>query len=403
MAGSAQSEHAKEQVTIVYGPELASYDFGLDHPLQPARHELTVELLRSLGWIDEPGVRLETPRPATLSELLLAHSYQYVQAVELAQGIARGERPSVNLALYGLDTGDNPLFPDIHDGPALYTGASVQAMQALISGTAAHAYNPAGGLHHAMRSLASGFCVFNDCAAAIAMALEAGHRVAYVDIDAHHGDGVQAAFYSDPRVLTISVHESGRFLFPGTGSIDEIGEGEGRGTCVNVPLPALAGDTALLEAIAQIVEPAIRLFRPDILVTQTGCDAHHTDPLTHMTATLSVYPRIAQALHDLAHECCDGRWLIVGGGGYDPADITPRAWTAFFGTVLGRSVEDAQLPESWRRHSRDLGGDPPRLLLEDPGPSYTSLVDNSLPALFREVRTKALAELEKRMANDCRI
>ena len=400
MARSAESEHARGQITVVYGPELASYDFGIDHPLQPTRHELTVDLLSSLGWLDDEEVRLESPRPATLAELLTVHSYQYVQTVELAQAIARGEKPPANLAVYGLDTGDNPLFPDIYDAPALYTGASVQAMETILTGQATHAYNPAGGLHHAMRSQASGFCVFNDCAAAIARALEAGFRVAYVDIDAHHGDGVQAAFFSDPRVLTISVHESGRFLFPGTGAIDEIGMGEGKGTSINVPLPALAGDIALVQSLTEIVGPALRLFRPDILVTQTGCDAHHTDPLTHMTATLPVYPKLARALHDLAHECCHGRWLIVGGGGYDPADITPRAWTAFFGAVLGRPVEDTLLPESWRRRSRELGGDPPALLLDDPGPTYTSLVDNSLPALFQEVRAKALAELERSMANE---
>lgn len=400
MAEDAHRDSGAELVTIFHGSELASYDFGLDHPLQPSRHQLTIELLEALHWLVDCGVKLESPRPATFPQLLKVHSYAYIQAVEYAQQMTRGAKPQANLAGYGLGTSDNPFFPDILDASTLCVGASIQAMEAILAGTAIHTYNPAGGLHHAMRARASGFCVFNDCAVAIATALESGNRVAYVDIDAHHGDGVQDAFFCDPRVLTISVHESGRFLFPGTGAIDEVGSGKGRGTSINVPLPAFAGDTAYLRAVSEVIEPAVRLFHPDILVTQTGCDSHHEDPLTHLTTTLPVYPRIARALHVLAHDVCGGRWLIVGGGGYDPVNITPRAWTAFFGAVLGCPVEEAELPESWRQRSRALGGDPPRVLLEDPGPTYASLADNSLPALFDAVRTTALAELERYMTSD---
>jgi acetoin utilization protein AcuC len=385
-----------ERLMIVHGPDLASCSFCDEHPLQPSRHQLTMSLLSSLGWLDAPELEIEVPRPASLSELLTIHSYPYIEAVGYAQSIARGERQPVDLSLYGLGTEDNPLFADIHDAPLLYTGATVQAMAAVLEGRATHAYSPAGGLHHAMRARAAGFCVYNDCAVAMDMAVKAGHRVAYVDLDAHHGDGVQAAFYDDPRVLTISIHESGRFVFPGTGEITETGTGEGRGTCVNIPLPASAGDAAILLALTRVIEPAVRSYAPDILVAQTGCDTHHADPLTDLTATLSLYPTLAARLHDLAHECCSGRWLIVGGGGYDPADVTPRAWSAFFGTVLGREVVDVELPAEWLKASRAAGGDPPAFLLHDTGPSFDYPPGRDFLRLLEEIEATALAELRSR-------
>lgn len=382
-----------ERFTIVYGPALASYDLGEEHPLQPERYTLTIALLEALGWLDAPGITMEAPRPATLSELLLVHSYPYIQAVEHGQAIARGLRPPANLQIYGLGTPDDPLFPDIHDSAALYTGATIQAMRALLEDRADHAYSPAGGQHHAQRAYASGFCIYNDLAAAMAVALAAGRRVAYIDFDAHHGDGVQDAFYDEPRALTISVHETGKSLFPGTGDVDEIGKGEGMGACLNVPLPPMAGDDAILEAFDRLVIPAVRAFAPDVLVTQAGADTHHADPLTHLTGTLALFPRLAGRLHEVVHESCGGRWLITGGGGYDPADVTPRAWTAFIGTVLGHETDRVILPETWLSASRAAGGAPPPTLLEDPGPSYTPLVSPGLASLLERAEQTALAEL----------
>jgi len=350
-------------------------------------------LLSALGWLDTPGVQLESPQAATITELLAVHSYSYIQAVETAQAIARGERPAVNLEVYGLATPDNPLFPDMHEAAALYTGASIKAMRALLEGRAVHAYSPAGGQHHAHRSRASGFCIYNDCAAAIAAAVEAGLRVAYVDLDAHHGDGVQAAFYEDPRVLTISIHEAGEFLFPGTGDTGELGRGEARGTSLNIPLPAFAGNEAYLQAFERVIAPAVRIFAPDLLVTQIGADSHHADPLTHLTTTLALFPDLAERLHGLVHECAGGRWLILGGGGYDSADVTPRAWAAFIGTVLGQEVRDVRLPEEWLRASRQAGGDPPAYLLEDPGPGYVPRPAYELEPVLAELERRGLAEL----------
>jgi acetoin utilization protein AcuC len=247
-----------------------------------------------------------------------------------------------------------------------------------------------------MRARASGFCLYNDVVAAIAIAATAGLRVAYVDLDAHHGDGVQAAFYEDPRVLTISLHESGRFLFPGTGEAEEMGSGEGLGTCINVPLPPGAGDEHILTAYEKIVRPALLAYRPDLLVTQTGCDTHHADPLTDLAATLRLYPQVARRLHSLAHEMCGGRWLILGGGGYDSADVTPRAWTAFFGTVLGRETDGVLLPAEWRQASRAKGGAPPARLLDDPGAPATRPPDPTFARALQAIAGGALAVLRER-------
>jgi len=382
-----------ERFTVVYGPELATYSFSAEHPLQADRYLLTLSLLRSLGWLEAPGIEFETPRFATLSELLAVHSYPYIQAVQQGQAIARGERPSADLTLYGLGTSDDPLFADMHDAAALYTGATIQGMEALLEDRAIHAWSPAGGQHHAHRAEASGFCIYNDSAAAIAVALEAGRRVAYLDIDAHHGDGVQAAFYEDPRVLTISIHESGRYLFPGTGDVDETGRGDATGTCINIPLPPFSGDEAILQAFTRVIEPAVRAWAPDILLTQTGVDAHHADPLTHLSATLPLYPRLAARMHRLVHEAAAGRWLIVGGGGYDPWDVTPRAWTAFIGAVLGRDVDDVPLPEEWLDASRAAGGDPPPFLLQDPGPEYIPADSTDFEPVLEQIERTALAAL----------
>lgn len=400
MNARSRAADAVEPIIIIHGPALTSYDFGEEHPLQPSRHDLTMSLLSCLGWLDAPGVSVEAPETATLSELLTAHTLPFVQAVQMAQRIARGERPPADLRLYGLGTEDNPLFPGIHDAPALLAGASLQGMRAVLDGRCVHAYSPAGGMHHAMHTRAAGFCIYNDIAVAMAAAVEAGQRIAYVDLDAHHGDGVQAIFYDDPRVLTISIHESGRFLFPGTGEADEMGCGDGVGACLNIPLPPDAGDQSILLAYERIVEPAVRAYRPDIVVTQTGCDTHHADPLADLTATMALYPRLAERLHALAHEVTGGRWLIVGGGGYDPADVTPRAWTAFFGTVLGKGTKDVVLPDEWRQASRARGGRPPVHLLDDPGSSFAQPPGRAFLSRLDEIEAGPLAVLLGRFGNN---
>jgi acetoin utilization protein AcuC len=387
-SGTGPSE---TEILVVYGAGLEAYNFGLSHPLQPLRYRLTIALMRALGLLDGRRVRLVEPRHASVSELLSVHSYPYVQAVRRAQNIALTRAEPADLTFYGLGNADNPLFPSIYGASCLATGASLVAVDAILEGRACHAYNMAGGLHHALPDRASGFCIFNDAAVAIRRAVDAGMRVAYVDLDAHHGDGVQEIFYRDPRVLTVSVHESGRFLFPGTGAVAEQGDGPGAGTSINLPLPPQAGDRSFLAAVEEVIEPAVRAFRPDLLVTQTGCDTHWSDPLTHLGATMRLYPVLGERMHALAHEAAAGRWLILGGGGYDPLSVTPRAWTAFFAGALGEGRCDRPLPPEWAELVRSQGGSVPDTLLGDRGPGFEAL-GRSAVAPFIDCLREAVIE-----------
>jgi acetoin utilization protein AcuC len=254
----------------------------------------------------------------------------------------------------------------MHEAGALVAGASLVAADEVLSGRSEHAFNPAGGLHHAMPSRASGFCVYDDPAIAIRWLLAQGvERIAYVDVDVHHGDGPQAIFYEEPRVLTISIHESGRYLFPGTGFEDETGAGEAEGTKVNLPLQPMTDDRAWLEAFRENVPRLVRDWRPDVLVTQLGCDTHRTDPLAHLDLTTTAYREAAKMLHDLAHEAAGGRWLATGGGGYQWARVVPRAWTIYFAEMAGVELPD-DLPQEWVRKAEGLAGGSVPSSLADP-------------------------------------
>ncbi len=351
-------------VSLVYGPELLAYDHGSQHPLRPVRVMLTRELIASYGLLDGGAEEL-SPRLATDEELHLVHTADYVDAVRRAGAGEPGE-----WWRYGFGPGDNPIFRGMHEASARVAGASLVAADAVLSGTADHAFNPAGGLHHAMPSRASGFCVYDDPAIAIAWLLSNGiERVAYVDVDVHHGDGPQAIFYDDPRVLTISIHESGRYLFPGTGFVDERGSGDAEGTKANVPLPPYTSDEGWLRALREVVPPLVRRFSPDVLVTQLGCDTHHTDPLAHLALTTSAYREAAKVLHRLAHDAAGGRWLATGGGGYQWARVVPRAWTIYFGEMAEHELADS-IPERWLDLARgEAGGDVPDTLSDERRPS----------------------------------
>jgi acetoin utilization protein AcuC len=217
-----------------------------------------------------------------------------------------------------------------------------------MGGDAAHAMCISGGLHHALRSQASGFCVYNDAGVAIARLKEErpGIRVAYVDTDAHHGDGVQWMFFEDPDVLTVSIHESGRYLFPGTGEVQEKGMGEGKGYSVNVPLLPYTDDDSFISTFEAVVPEALRAFEPDLIISQNGCDAHKLDPLSHLSATTRLYEHVPAAIHDLAHELCDGRWVATGGGGYDIWRVVPRAWSALWAAVSHQELSE-EVPDDW--------------------------------------------------------
>lgn len=333
-------------VALVYGDALMTHHLSDEHPLQPIRVKLAVDLIRSTGLIEH--AHLLPPRPATVKEIELVHAPEYVELVQmLSDPRTRVQVSPHEIDAAGFASADNPISDSLHAGTALVVGATLEAAQAVESGAALHAFSPSGGLHHAHRERASGFCTYNDAAIACQWLKERGHRVAYVDVDVHHGDGVEGIFQSDPDVLTVSLHESGQWLFPGTGFPQDSGVGPGRGTAANLPFVPFTWDEPWLHGFEAVVPALLRRFKPTVLVTQDGCDTHLLDPLAHLSGSTRIWPRIGRVFHELAHELCGGRWLALGGGGYAIYEVVPRAWTLLFAEMveradLAREVDDPQ-------------------------------------------------------------
>ena len=323
---------------LVHSEELSRYDFGYDHPMAPGRVRHTIELAQQLGVLD----RLEVVEPPAVDErlVLAVHDRDYVAAVQANQ-----PNPA-----YGLGSTDNPIFPRMHEISATVCMATVEAARSVWSGEAKRACNISGGLHHAMPRATSGFCVYNDLAVAISWLLANGvERIGYVDVDVHHGDGVQHIFYHDPRVLTVSLHETPAVLFPGTGFPHEIGGPKALGSAVNVALPAGTGDAGWLRAFHAVVPQVLREFQPQILITQHGCDSHRHDPLADLDLTVDGQRASYLALAALADELCDGRWVSAGGGGYAITHVVPRAWTHLLAIVGGEPLApETATPPAWR-------------------------------------------------------
>ncbi|WP_431918329.1 acetoin utilization protein AcuC [Micromonospora wenchangensis] len=355
-----------DDTLVVWDESLLDYDMG-EHPLDPVRVELTVALARELGVLDRPGVRLVAPEPADDATLTRVHRPDYLDAVRAA--------PRDPLFVgYGLGTSDNPVFDGMHESSALIAGASVAAAEAVWRGEARRAVNVAGGLHHAMPDRAAGFCVYNDPAVAIARLLDLGaERVAYVDVDVHHGDGVQEVFYHDPRVLTISLHETPLALFPGTGFPDETGGPGAQGSALNVPLPPGTDDAGWQRAFHAVVPSVLRAFRPQILLTQCGADGHRMDPLADLHLSVDGQRATYLALRALADELCDGRWVATGGGGYALVEVVPRAWTHLLAVATGDPLDPATpTPPGWRTLAahRRPGHDVPLRMTDDVDPEH---------------------------------
>ena len=359
--------------TIVpYDPILATYDLGSTHPLKPERFTLAVSLMREYGILDDgeqdPGSRDSVPAtvvdPDTLtrSDLELVHDPGYIDTV-----IEASENPGSFHPRSGLGAGDTPAFGGVHEASLMVCGATSRAVRSVLRGEARRAFAPAGGLHHAHRDHAAGFCVYNDPAVAIALARERdpGLRVAYIDIDAHHGDGVEEAFWDEPDVLTISVHESGRYLFPGTGRATDTGGPAARGSALNVPLPPYSNDACYLTVSSLVVAPAIEAFAPDLIFLQCGADAHRDDPLTHLGLTLVGYRDLIASIVRMAETYCEGRIVASGGGGYGTYSVVPRAWTLALAELMGVELPET-LPEEWRAQSSAASGmEAPRHLTEE--------------------------------------
>lgn len=342
MAKHAASERMKHAV-FIFSEDQLGYKFSETHPFNQKRLVLTIDLLKKMNAL--PDELVVPARIATDEELMLAHDERYIDIVKKA---SHGELTPEAGESYGIGTEDTPIFENMHEASARLVGGTLTAVDYVMEGKAQHALNLGGGLHHGFRGKASGFCIYNDSSVAINyLKTKYNSRVLYIDTDAHHGDGVQWSFYDDPDVCTVSIHETGRYLFPGTGNINERGSGQGYGTSFNFPIDAFTEDDSFLEIYRTSMKEIIEFFKPDVILTQNGADAHYLDPLTHLYGTMNIYKEIPRIAHELAHEYCEGRWIAVGGGGYDIWRVVPRAWSLIWMEMNNFPVPSGKLPESW--------------------------------------------------------
>lgn len=370
----------------MYSDDLLKYDFGDFHPLSQLRMKLAFELMKACGFLDSPEVRVVDPSVASEEMILLAHDEEYINVVrDLGSGAHHFDS-----FRYGFGLGDNPIFDGMHEASAIHTGATLRACDMVMKGEAEHVFSLGGGFHHALRNRASGFCIYNDVVIAIRnLKKEHGlRRIMYADIDAHHADGVQVAFYEDPHVLNFSIHENGRFLFPGSGTVEETGEGEGKGYTINLPLWPNTHDISFLNAFRKVFPPLARSFKPEILITQFGADMHYEDPLSHINLTTESYDEVAKTFHRIAHEVCNGRWVCLGGGGYSSRAVS-RIWTILFCRMID-GTPPTYLPEDWRNLYRSrVGEEPGEELFDD-----TSIFGAEDPVVVLETR-KLIDKAEK--------
>ncbi|NRD76142.1 acetoin utilization protein AcuC [Bacillus sp. BRMEA1] len=331
------------RAAFIYSEELLKYKFSNHHPFNQFRLKLTVDLLNRINALHPD--QIIPPRFATEDELKLIHDPSYIEAVKKA---GNGQLPQGIAENYGLGTEDTPIFSNMHEASSLLVGGTLTAVDEVMSGRVLHAAHLGGGLHHGFRGKASGFCVYNDSSVAIKYLQEKYHaRVLYVDTDAHHGDGVQWSFYDDPNVCTLSIHETGRYLFPGTGNINERGQGAGYGYSFNIPVDAFTEDESWLHAYTNAIREIASFFKPDVILTQNGADSHYYDPLTHLSTTMKIFREIPKLAHEIAHQYCDGRWIAVGGGGYDIWRVVPRAWSMIWLEMTENSNCYGSLPHDW--------------------------------------------------------
>ncbi|MBM7414803.1 MULTISPECIES: acetoin utilization protein AcuC [Nocardiaceae] len=351
LQSSSTSQSPPGQPALVWSADYLNYRWSDDHPMNPTRLALTMDLARGVGLLE--GTELLPPEVASDSELLRVHTPGYVEAVKRApRDLPLGSRASE--VLHGLGSEDNPVFPDMHEASAVIAGGTLTAARAIASGRSRRAVSIGGGMHHAMADWASGFCVYNDAAIAISWLLDNGYdRIAYIDVDAHHGDGVQAAFLADPRVMTVSVHQHPATLWPNTGWSTEVGADAAEGTSVNVPVLPGTGDRLWLRAFHAVVPGAVAAFKPQIIISQCGVDSHREDPLADLGLTVDGQRAAFRAMRDLADQVCEGRWLAVGGGGYGLVRVVPRAWTHLIAAVLDRDLDPTtSIPDEWHEKVR---------------------------------------------------
>lgn len=360
-----------KKAILIDSDKFQNYDFGPQHPLTPKRLILTHNLIESIGMFDDPEVGLEEARFATDEEVGLIHGEEFIKLLKVAS------RPDAPMSMWeiGLGPGDNPIFEGMYDSSRLYVGGSLVAADLIMNGETKHAFNISGGLHHALGSKAinvngetvdtgrddraSGFCILNDCAITAAYLIKnyGVQKIMYIDVDAHHGDGTQWIFYHLNNVLTCSIHQDPRTLFPGSGYVGEIGLDEGQGYSVNIPVPPYTFEEPYLYALNEIIPPIAKKYKPEIIITQLGVDTHFTDPLTNFLLTTNTYKKIAKFFYDLTDDVCDGKWLALGGGGYSP-DVVGKTWTIYFAQMADYEIPES-VPESWRSLCKELIGKAP--------------------------------------------
>ncbi|WP_200416328.1 acetoin utilization protein AcuC [Virgibacillus salexigens] len=328
---------------FVFSNDFLHYYFHGDHPFNQKRLLLTRELLEAAHMLKPEAILL--PRKATDDELALFHGRSYIEAVKQA---SVGRLSTEEGLAFGLGTEDTPIFEGMHEASAYLVGGTLEAVDKVLTGQSTHALNLGGGLHHGFKRKASGFCIYNDSAVAIRYIRKKYNlRVLYVDTDAHHGDGVQWAFYDDPDVCTFSIHETGRYLFPGTGNVNERGIKNGHGFSFNLPIDAFTEDASFLEVYQTALIEIASFFKPDVIITQNGADAHCYDPLTHLCGTMSLFEQIPLLAHEIAHQYCKGRWIALGGGGYDIWRVVPRAWAQLWNVMSNGEIVYGALPDQW--------------------------------------------------------
>jgi len=353
---------------FIYSDELQKYHFHSNHPFNQKRLLLTLDLLETMNAIKP--TQIISPRYATEDELLLFHTKEYIEAVKLA---SKGTK-NIDFQSFGLDTEDVPIFNNMHQASSYLVGGTLVAAEAVLTNQTKCAVFLGGGLHHGHYNRASGFCVYNDIAVAIKyIQKHYKARVLYIDTDAHHGDGVQWAFYDDNSVCTYSIHETGRYLFPGTGNVAEKGTGEGYGYSFNIPLDAFTEDESFIESFETSIRTVAEYFKPDIIISQNGADAHYLDPLTHLSATMNIYKTIPTIIKEIAEQYCDGKMIVLGGGGYDIYRVVPRAWSILWLVLNDLNLTDEFLPIEWiQKWQREIDYDLPTTWF-DSQPTYNPI------------------------------
>lgn len=365
---------------LLFHDRYLDYNFGPEHPFSPVRQEMTIDLLDTLGHSIDPVA----PPVASREDVLRVHSDRFVETVEAASDGS----PPPQARAFGLNTGDVPVFENMDAATRGLVGGTLHGAHVLAEGDATRVLQLGGGLHHASHDRASGFCVYNDLSVAIDALREWDLRVAYVDVDVHHGDGVQFLHYDDPGVLTISLHETGNALFPGTGYVEELGEGVGKGYALNVPLATYTESESYLEVFERVVPYALTHFQPDVIVAQCGADAHYQDPLADLLLTTHAYETLFRQLLDLADEYAEGRLLCTLGGGYR-LDAVSRVWT-----LLALILQDHDLPETlpkeWLDRWQRQIDDPLTQTLHDSSPTFDSSRRSSIERKNRRVSKQVL-------------